>query len=139
MLKSSLCDCSDACILVKGTIRVNKTGTAAAPNNEDQKVTFKNSPPFTNCISEINNTQKGSAKDIDILMQMYNVIEYSDNYSKTSGSLWKYYKDIPAVHENSNIVKFNEANDTDSFNSKAKIIGKTNNNVEINNVEIMVP
>ena len=95
MLKSSLCDCSDACILVKGTIRVNKTGTAAAPNNEDQKVTFKNSPPFTNCISEINNTQKGSAKDIDILMQMYNVIEYSDNYSKTLeayGNIIKIYQ-----------------------------------------------
>ena len=88
MLKSSLCDYSDAYILVKGTITVNNTGTAAAPNNRNKKVIFKNCAPFTNCISEINNTQVDNAKDIDIVMLMYNLIEYSDNYSKTSGSLW---------------------------------------------------
>ena len=56
-------------------------------------------------------------------MPMYNLIEYINNYSKTSGSLWQYCKNIPAVNENNNIVNFNEANDTDLFNSKAKITG----------------
>ena len=88
MLKSSLCDYSDAYILVKGTITVNNTGTDAAPNNRNKNVIFKNCARFTNCISEINNTQTDNAKDIDIVMPMYNLTEYSDNYSKTSGSLW---------------------------------------------------
>ena len=66
MIKSSLCDYSDAYILVKGTITVNNTAA--------------------NCISEINNTQIDNAIDIDIIMSMYNLIEYSDNYAKTTGS-----------------------------------------------------
>ena len=61
-----------------------------------KKVKFKNCIPFTNCISEINNTQVDNATDIDIVMPMYKLIEYSDNYSKTSGSLSQYFKDIPA-------------------------------------------
>ena len=73
MLKSSLCDYSDAYILVKGTITVNKTGTAAASNNRNKKVMFKNYAPFTNCISEINNTQIDNAKNTDIVMPMYNL------------------------------------------------------------------
>ena len=89
MLRSSLCDYSDAYILVKVTIAVNTTSAAGAnANNTDKKVRFKNFAPFTNCISVINNTQIDNAKDIDIVIPMYNLIEYSDNYSKTSGSLW---------------------------------------------------
>ena len=72
-------------------------------------------------------------------MLMYNLIEYSDNYSKTSGSLWQYCKDIPTVNNNGNIVNFNGNNDNDSFNFKAKITGETNDDGEINGVEIMVP
>ena len=72
-------------------------------------------------------------------MPMYNLIEYSDNYSKTSGSLWQYCKDIPAVNNNGDIVDFNGANATDSFNFKAKITGQTDDDGEINNVEIMFP
>ena len=72
-------------------------------------------------------------------MPMYNLIEYSDNYSKTSGSLWQYCKEIPAVNNAGNIVDFNGANATDSFNFKTKITGQTNNDGEINNVKIMVP
>ena len=76
MLKSSLCDYSDAFILVKGTISVTNTAVAgAASDNINEKVIFKNCAPFTNCISEINNTQIDNAKDIDILMPMYNLIE----------------------------------------------------------------
>ena len=69
---------------------------------------------------------------------MYNLIEYSDNYSKTSGSLWQYCKGIPAVNNDGAVVDFNGANATDSFNFKTKTTGQTNNNGTIN-VEIMVP
>ena len=97
MLKSSLCDYSDAYILVKGTINVNNTAAAGVlANNNDRKVIFKNCAPFTNCISEINNTQIDNAKDIDIVMPMYNLIENSDNYAKTTESLWQCCKAIPA-------------------------------------------
>ena len=111
MLKSSLCDYSDAYILVKGTITVNNTAAAdAAVNNANKKVIFKNCAPFTNCISEINNTQIDNAKDIDIVMPMYNLIEYIDNYAKTTGSLWQYCKDLPARNNNNAIVNFKIVN-----------------------------
>ena len=139
MLKSSLCDYSDAYILVKGTISVNNTAAAgAAANNANKKVIFKNCAPFTNCISEINNTQIDNAKDIDIGMLMYNLIEYSDNYAKTTGSLWQYCKDIPALNANDEITHFTEGNLTDSFNFKTKITGRTGNN-GTKDVKIMVP
>ena len=88
MLWSSLCYYSDAYILVKGNISLNNTAAdGAAANNTDKKVIFKNSALFTNCIRKINNTQVDNAEYIDKLMSMYSLIEYSDNYSKTSGSL----------------------------------------------------
>ena len=96
MLKSSLCDYSDAYILIMGKIAITgrRADVAARQADEREKgVAFKNRAPFTNCISEINNTQVDNAKDIDIVMPMYNLIEYSDNYAKTSGSLWQYFKD----------------------------------------------
>ena len=71
-------------------------------------------------------------------MPMYNLIEYSDSYSKTSGSLWQYCKEIPAVNNAENFVDFNGANATDSFNFKTKITGQTNDDGIIN-VETMVP
>ena len=139
MLKSSLCDYSDAYILVKGTISVNNTAAAGAgANNINKKVIFKNCAPFTNCISEINNTQIDNAKDIDIVMPMYNLIEYSDSYAKTTGSLWQYCKDIPALNANDEITRFTGGNTTDSFKFKAKITGETGNN-GTKDVEIMVP
>ena len=79
IIKSSLCDYKDAYILVEGTITVNNTSAqGVAANNTNKEVIFKNCGPFTNCISEINNTQIDNAKDIDIVMPMYNLIEYSD-------------------------------------------------------------
>ena len=139
MLKSSLCDYSDAYILVKGTITVNNTDAqGAAANNTNKKVIFKNCARFTNCISEINNTQIDNAKDIDIVMPVYNLIEYSGNYAKTTGSLWQYCKDIPARDNNNLIEGFTAANLTDSFNFKAKITGQTGND-GTKDVEIMVP
>ena len=141
MLKSSLCDYSDGYILVKGTITVNNTAApGAAANNTNKKVIFKNCAPFTNCISEINNTQIDNAKNIEIVMPMYNLIEYSDNYAKTTGSLWQYCKDIPVRNDaNNDIIVFDVNNVTDSFKFKAKITGQTGNNGTKDVVEIMVP
>ena len=139
MLKSSLCDYSDAYILVKETINVNNTAAEdAAANNVNKKVIFKNCAPFTNCIREINSTQIDNTKDIDIVMPMYNVIEYSDNYAKATGSLWQYCKDIPSRNNNNLIQLFADGNLTDSFNFKLKFTGQTGNN-GTKNVEIMVP
>ena len=139
MLKSSLCDYSDGYILVKGTISVNNTAAAgAAANNTNKKVIFKNYAPFTNCINGINNTQIDNAKDIDIVMPMYNLIEYSDNYAKTIGSLWQYCKDIPALNANDEITAFDVNNVTDSFHFKVKITGRTGNG-GTKDIEIMVP
>ena len=139
MLKSSLCDYSDAYILVEGTISVNSTAAqGTAVNNNNKKVIFKNFAPFTNCISEINNTQIDNAKDIDIVMPMYNLIEYSDNYAKTTGSLWQYCKDIPARNVNNKIIVFDVNNVTDSFNFKVKFTGQTGND-GTKDVETIVP
>ena len=137
MLRSILCHYSDAYILLKGNISVNNTAVADVnANNTNKKVIFKNRAPFTDCISKINNTQVANAKDIDIVMPMYNLIEYSD---KLSGSLWQYCKEIPAVNSNGDIADFNGANATASFNFKAKIMGQPDDDGERNNVEIKVP
>ena len=130
MLKSSLCDYSDAYILVKGKITIAGAGAAARQaDKRDKGVAFKNCSPFINYISEINNTEIDNAKDIDIVMPMYNLIEYSDNYAKTSGRLWQYYRDKP----NDNLANF------ESFKSKIKITGKTPAAGNQKDVEIMVP
>ena len=132
-LKSSLCDYSDAYILVKGTVTINGRGADAAARRADERdkgVAFKNCAPFINCISEINNMQIDNAKDIDIVMPMYNLIEYSDNYAKTSRSLWQYFRDEP---DDADIE------DSESFKSKIKITGKTPNNGNEKDAEIMFP
>ena len=90
-IRSRLCDNSDAYILVKGTITVPNTAAAGpAVNNANKKVIFKSCAIFTDCITEINNTQVSDTQKIDIVMPRYNLIEYSDAYSKTSGSPWQY-------------------------------------------------
>ena len=120
MLTSILCDYRDTYILVKGNISVNNTAAAGADaNNTNKKVIFKNCAPFTDCISKINNIQVDNDKDIDIVMPMCSLIEYSNNYSKTSGSTWQYCKDVPVVNNNGYIIDFNGANATDSFNFKS--------------------
>ena len=131
ILKSNLCDYANSCILVKGTITITGEGDNAAAERADERnkgVTFKNCAPFTKCISRIN-TDIDNAQDIDIVMPIYNLIEYSDNYSKTSGSLWQYYKDDP----NDNLAN------SESFKSKVKITGKIPNNGNTKDVEIIVP
>ena len=132
MLRSNLCDYADSDILVKGTIVITGAGDAAAArqvDERDKEVTFKNCAPFIKCISRTNNIDIDNAHDMDIVMPMYNLIEYSDNYSKTSGSLWQYYKDD---------LNDNLAN-SKSFKSKVKIIGKTPNNGNTKDIEIIVP
>ena len=97
-LSSNLCDYAHAFALVKRTIAITGAGDNATARQADERekdVKFRNCAPFTKCINRINNTQIDNAKDIDIVMPMYNLIEYSDNYSKTSESLWQYYKDDP--------------------------------------------
>ena len=121
VLKSSLCDYSNAYILVKGRITITWPGADAAAiqaDEIDKGVIFKNCASFINCKTEINNTEIDNAKDIDIVMPMYDLIEYSDNYSKTSRNLWQYYRDEP----NDNLT------DSKSFKSKIKITEKTSNN-----------
>ena len=86
ILRSSLCDYADAYILVKWTITITGAGDAIIG------VIFKTFAPFIKCISEINDTDIDNAQDIDIVISMHNLIEYGDNYSKTSGSLWQYTK-----------------------------------------------
>ena len=137
-MKVKLGDYSDAYILFKGTIAVAKE-VDAAPNNPNKKVIFKNCAPFTSRVSKINNTQVDDAQYIDLVMSIYNLIEYSDNYSKTSEMLWSYCRDEPAVNNDDEITDFNAGNaDTNSFNIKDKITGQTGDN-GTKNVEIMVP
>ena len=84
LIRSNLRNYSDAYIHVKGTITVVNTAAATAPvNNTNEKVIFKNCAPFTNCISEINNTQVDDVQNINIVMPSYNLIEYSNFYLKT--------------------------------------------------------
>ena len=88
MINSNLFDQSEAYIPVKGTITFAPVPPPAMnANNNHKELVFKNCAPFTDCISEINNTQIDNAKDIDLVMLVYNLIEYGNNCSKTSGSL----------------------------------------------------
>ena len=97
---------------------------------------FTNCATFTNCIREINNTKTDHAKDIDVVMPMYSLIEYSDNYSKTSEGLWQYYREEPALNDARALD--NSSGNRASFNCKQKITGSTKNN-GTKNVEKMVP
>ena len=147
MLRSSLCDYSDAYLLVKGNITANNTAVdSAAADNTNKKVIFKTCAPFTSYINKINNEQIDNTQYFDIVKPMYCLIEYGDNYSKTSGSLWQYCKEILAVNNNGAIVDFDGANVTDSFNFKTKITCQTaaakNNNGNIAgrvDIEITAP
>ena len=125
MLKSILFNYSDEYILVSGTITVPNKETVTNPNSRNN-IIIKNCAPFTNCISEINNTHIDIAKYIDTVMPTYNLVEYSNNYSKTSGSLWQYYRDEPFSDDNGDIADF-PANNKNSalFKLKTKTAGRT--------------
>ena len=132
MLRSNLCDYANAYIIVKGIITITGAGDDDAVKLLDETnkgVVFENCPPFTKCISTINSIEIDNAQDIDIVMPMYNLIEHSDNYSKTSENLRQYYKD----DLNDNIMQ------SKSFKSKIKITGKTPPAGNTKDVEIIVP
>ena len=126
MLRSDLFDFSDAYIVVKGTITLTKTNGRGIIDIRNRFLAFKNNAPFTNCISKINNALIDNAEDLDVVMPMYNLIEYSKNYRKTTGSLWNYYRDehndFPANNYNANPITSSE-----SFKYKSSIAGKTSN------------
>ena len=98
MLRWDLCGFSDAYIVVRGTI------TFTDPNNAKRNkiVAFKNNAPFINCISKTNGVQTDNAEDLDVVIPMNNLLEYSKNYRKTTGSLWNYYRDEPSNPFSSN-------------------------------------
>ena len=96
ILRTNLWDYADSYILFKGTITITVAGADVAAKQADERdknVIFKNYAPFTKCMSRINGIDINNAQDIDMLMPMRNLIEYSDKYLKTSGSLWQYYID----------------------------------------------
>ena len=95
MLRSDLCDYSHAYIVVKGDIVLTKAIRRRPIDIRNRFLAFKNNAPFTNCISKINNVLMDNAEDLDVVMPMYNLLEYSKNYRKTTGSSWNYYRDEP--------------------------------------------
>ena len=122
MLRSDLCDYSDAYIVVKGDITLTKTNGRGIIDIRNRFLAFKNNAPFTNCISKINNVLIDNAEDLDVVMPMYNLLEYSKNYRKTTGSLWNYYRDEPSNPLSSN---------SESFKYKTSITGITYNVGEV--------
>ena len=132
MHKSSLCNYSDTYILVSRTIAVVGVGAdaaARATNRDDKQAIFKNCTSFTDCITETNNTQVDNAKDLDAVMLMYNLIEYTDIYLKTSGTLYQFYRDKPNE---------NDITESESFKIRTKFVDNTNN-ASIINAKIVVP
>ena len=124
MLRSNLCDYSDAYILVKGTITVTTPGVNNnAGNIRDQRnrsLVLKNNAPFVSCITRINGKLIEDADDLDIVMSMYNLLEYSKNYRKTIGSLYNYYKDeLSDDADNNNFDNIKVVN-SNTFNYKNK-------------------
>ena len=117
MLRSNLCDYSDGYIVVKGRIKVTGTNNA---NIRNKKLISKNNVQFRLCILKINNTLIDNAEAIDISMPMYNLLEYSDNYSMTAESLWNYYRDEVTDDANEN----NDANNY-RINNNKKTTGKS--------------
>ena len=141
-IESSLCDYFDAYILVTWNIIVTRTIAAAGDNPLQRKqpltaatqVAFKNCAPFEKCSTEIDGTLVDEADFINITMPMYNLIEYSDNYSDTSGSLWNFKRD--EIINNADVTNDNNA---PSFKYKANLIGNTETNGTKKGVKMAVP
>ena len=140
IIRSNLCHYSDSQILVKGTITVpNTAAEGAVVNNTNKKMIFRNCAPFTDGITKINNAQIDDAQKIYVVMPMYNLIEYSNAYLKTSGSLWQWYRDEPALDNNGNIIDFiDDNNNSSSFKFKQKTTGQTGK-ARTKDVEITIP
>ena len=122
MLRSNLCDYFDAYVWVKGKIVVTNPNDNA---NFNKELTLKNNAPFISCISKINGELVENAEDLDIVMPMYHLLEYSKNYEKTSGSLFNYYRDEPKEHTigaGNNAINISIRN-SKSFDYKTEITG----------------
>ena len=131
MLRSNLCDYSDAYLLVKGTITVTAPGVNNVANNirdkRNRPVILKNNAPFVSCITRINGELIEDADDLDIVIPMYNLLEYSKNYRKTMGSLYSYYRDeLSNDAEDNNFDNIKVVN-SNTFKYKNKITGNTYN------------
>ena len=121
-IRSDLCDYSDAYVWVKGKI---KNTNPNDNTNFNKKLTLKNNAPFISCISKINGELVVNAEDLDIVMPMYNLLEYSKNYEKTSGSLFNYYRDEPKEHTvgaGDDAINISLRN-SKSFDYKTEVIG----------------
>ena len=136
MLRSNLCDYSDAYIVVRGTITVTRPGSVMY----DKKLALKNNAPFTSCISKISNTLIDKAEDLEIVMPVYNFLEYSKNYRKTTGSLWNYYRNKPnrGIGGENNNVNYS-IKDSKSFDYKTSTTAKLEGNNTEKKVEIIMP
>ena len=160
MLRSDLCDFSDAYIFVKGNIFVTKktftandidapnntAGNATATNNAnnnafgEKELVFKNNAPFINCVSKINGVKIDNAEDLDVVMPIYNLLEYSKNYKKATGSLWNYYRDQPSSTTADNNITHSILN-SESFDYKARFMenGVTHDHLTKDDVKVVVP
>ena len=125
MLRSDLCDCSDAYIVVKKIVTVSTNERDRDEMN--RQVILKNYAPFISCISKINVVLVENAEDLDIVMPMYNLLEYSKNYSKTSCSFWNYYRDELTDEANDNNSPDKNVINSKSFKYKTSITGSTYN------------
>ena len=129
MLRSNLCDYSDAYILVKGTVTVN--GVVNGVENEilrrNRPLILKNNASFVSCTTKINNEFIEDADDLDIAMPMYNLLEYSKNYRKTIGSLYNYYRDELSDDNNPNNFPNTNVVNSNAFKYKNKTTGNTYN------------
>ena len=132
ILQSDLCDYSNAHIVVKGDIIVTKAIRRRFIDTRNRFLAFKNNAPFTNCISKINDVLIDNSEDLDIVMPMYNLLEYSKNYRKTTGSFWNYYRDGP---NNPSLNNYNPdtITNSESFKYKSSITGKTSDENQENN------
>ena len=139
MLRSDLCDYFDAYMWVKGKITVTDPNNNA---NFDRRLTLKNNAPFISCISKINGELVENAEDLDIVIPNYNLLEYSKNYEKTSGSLFNYYRDEPKDHtigDGDNVINISIRN-SKSFDYKTEITESLDaSELEKEDVEIAIP
>ena len=124
MLRSDLCDYSDAYIVVKGDITVEGLNIR---DKKNRSLAFKNNAPFISCISKVNSVLIKNAEDLETVMPMYNLLEYSKNYSKTSGSLWNYYRDEITDETNDDNGPNKNVINSKSFKYKTSITGSTYN------------
>ena len=123
MLRSSLFDYSDVYALVSGAITV--AALVVGRGNNNIQVVFKNCALFVNCITKLNNTQLVNSKGINVVMPMYNLIEFSGSYSKTSGGLWQYYRDEQALTDIATLDVFPD--NSALFKLKQNITGSSEN------------